>query len=93
MNIHSSKARIYRQTESLEFQTGLPRARKTMWEADTTEEATRSKSWVVADLVSEGKHCRRAEEEQGSQWPRAPISMMNSVEERPLASRALNASW
>jgi len=46
-----------------------------MWEAATTEEAAKSRSWVVVDLFSEGKHRRRAEQVQGNQWPRAPISM------------------
>jgi len=56
------------------------------------EAAARSRSRVVVDLFSEGKHRRRAEQVQGNQWPRAPISMVYSKEERPLASRSLKTS-
>jgi len=54
-----------------------------MWEAATTEEAARSRSRVVVDLFSEGKRHQKAEQVQGNQWPRAPISMVYSEDERP----------
>ena len=63
-----------------------------MWEAATTEEDARSRSLVVVALVSEGKHRWRAWQVQGTQWPRAPISMVNREDAKPLASRSLKTN-